>query len=242
MPRSTSAGALIAVAVMLTLVSCVAPSPTPAPTSSTPVPSPIVEPTQTAEPDPLTTVTALVMRPEALQLVAGDGVVVVELNYLSDPTAAIDTLTSVFGSAPTDEEDPGWSHAPPATAHRWGDFTLWEQHYVGNWAKTVETGVSLFLPAFKVQYTGPEALGIVLSDLGDRHVGGSWADLMSDPGLLTNPSGCSGPYVDYVTVDVAPPDGEPYVQKVSVDFVPTDDAGSIERIGAPMPVHEDGCA
>jgi hypothetical protein len=227
---------------MLTLAACVAPSPTPEPTVSTPVGSSPADPTPTAEPEPLASVTALVMRPEVLQLVDADRAVVAELDYLSDPTAAIDTLTSVFGSAPTEEEDPGWSHAPPATAHRWGDFTLWEQHYVGNWARTVETGLSLFLPAFKVQYAGPEALGIALSDLDGRRVGGSWAELVGDPGILTNPSGCSGPYVDYVTFDVEPPDGEPYVQKVSVDFAPNDDSSSIDRIGAPMPVHEDGCA
>lgn len=106
----------------------------------------------------------------------------------------------------------------------------------------MEDGPTLFLPAFKVQFTGPEALGIALSDLDGRQVGGSWAELMSDPGILSNPSGCSGPYVDYVTFDVAPPEGEPYAQKVSVDFVPTDDAASIERIGAPMPVQENACA
>lgn len=241
MPRQLRAGALIAIALTLTLTACTSPMPTPPPPPS-PSASAAATPTPTAAADPLETVTTLVVRPEALQLVDADDVVVGELDYLSDPGTAIDTLTAVFGSAPTDEDDPGWSHAPPSTAHRWGDFTLWEQHYVGNWARTVETGLSLFLPAFKVQYTGPEALGIALTDIGDRRVGGSWAELMSDPGVRTNPSGCSGPYVDYVTFDVQPPEGEPYVQKVSVDFVPTDDSASIERIGAPMPVHEDGCA
>jgi hypothetical protein len=242
MPRSTVAGGLIAVAVMVILSSCVAPSPTPVPTSSTPVPSTAADPTPTAEADPLSTVAALVMRPEVLQLAAADGAVVAELDYLSAPVDAITALSAVFESEPTDEEFPGSGHFPPSTAHRWGDFTLWEQHYVDNWANVAEAGPNLFLPAFKVQYTGPEAMGVMLKDVDDRHVGGSWADLMSDPGLLTNPSGCSGPYVDYVTFEVERPDGVHYAQKVSVDFVSTDDDASIERIGAPMPVYEDGCA
>jgi hypothetical protein len=242
MPRSTSAGALIAVAVMLTLASCVTPSPTPEPTSSAPVPSSAADPNQTAEADPLATVAALVMRPEVLQLVDADRAVVAELDYLSAPAHAIATLSAVFDAEPTDEEFPGSSHFPPSTAHRWGDFALWEQRYVENWADVVEDGSNLFWPAFMVQFTGPEALGVVLTDVGDRHVGGSWADLMSDPGILTNPSGCSGPYVDYVAFEVERSDGVKYTQKVSVNFVSTDDQASIERIGAPMPVYEDGCA
>ena len=118
---------------------------------------------------------------------------------------------------------------------------LWEAHY-DDWVDVESAGASLYLPAFRVQFTGPEALGIQLTDVGGRRVGGSWAELTSDPGIQTNPSGCSGPYVDFISQPEVWPDGTEHVQKVSVDFQPDEGAASIARIGAPMSVHEEGCA
>jgi hypothetical protein len=246
MPRSTNAGALVtvAVALMFTLTSCVSASPTPTGAPSTPSPSTPADPTPIPTPaaDPLDAVETLVVRPEALQLADADGTVVTELDYLSSPAEAITTLSEVFDAEPVTEEHRGSGHFPPSTSYRWGDFEFWEQHYVENWATVVEDGLNLIRPAFKVWFTGPEAMGLALTDAGDRRVGGSWDGLMSEPGVLTNPSGCSGPYLDFVTVERERPDGVAYTLKVSVDFVSTDDDASIERIGAPMPVYEDGCA
>ena len=132
MTRTLRVGALIAVAlaVVLTLSACVSPLPTPTPTP-TPVATPTPTPSTAA--DPITTVAALVMRPESLQLMDVDGTVVAHLDYLSDPADAVGVLTALFGAAPTDEDFSGSSHFPPTTAHRWGDFTLWEQRYVDTW-------------------------------------------------------------------------------------------------------------
>lgn len=242
MTRTLRAGALTAFALMLALTACTSPSPSPTqPTPSASEPPIAASPTPTADADPLTTVTSLVVRPEALQLVAADGAVVTELDYLGDATAAIEAVTTVFGSAPADEEFRGTSHFPPSTAHRWEGFTIWEVRYVDNWVDVPGRGETLGMPAFRVQFTGPEAFGIVLSDVGGRRVGGSWDELMGEPGIQTNPSGCSGPYVDFVSQPRATPDGTPFVQKVSVDFQPSDDRATIARIGAPMTVHENGC-
>lgn len=54
-----------------------------------------------------------------------------ELDYLSDPDAAVRALTVVLDVDPVAEEHPGSSHHPPSTAHRWDALTLWEQRHEG---------------------------------------------------------------------------------------------------------------
>jgi hypothetical protein len=242
MHRPSGVRATVIAALVLLFTGCApaAPTPSPMPSVSAEVPTPT--PIATAAADPLTTVTTLVIRPEALEMLDGAGGIVAELGYLSDAAAAIDSLTVVFGSGSTDEEFPGSSHHAPSTAHRWGGFTLWEPRYVDYWADVESAGTTLGLPAFRVEFTEAQAFGLPLTDMTGRQVGGSWADLTGDPDIQTNPSGCSGPYVDFVAQPVVWPDGTEHVQKVSVDFRPDDDAVSIARIGAPMSVHEEGCA
>lgn len=242
MHRSIAARASFIVALLLVLTGCAAPSPVVSPSPSAPAVAASPTPTPSAVADPLTTVTTLVMRPEALRLIDEAGGVVADLGYLSDASAALDALAVVFGSEPIDEEYRGSSHDAPSTAHRWEGFTLWEMRYVDNWAGVESAGSNLYLPAFRVQFTAPDAFGVALTDLSGRQVGGSWADLTSDPAIQTNPSGCSGPYVDFISQPETWPDGTEHVQKVSVDFQPDEGAASIARIGAPMSVHEDGCA
>ena len=241
MGRHLTARAVIAAALVLSCAGCIAGPPAPAPSPAGPDASQTPPPEPAPAADPLSTVSTMVVRPEALQLSDETGAVVAELGYLSDASTAVDTLTVVFGSEPTDEEFRGSSHDAPSTAHRWGAFELWEAHY-DDWVDVESAGASLYLPAFRVRFTGPEALGIQLTDVGGRHVGGSWAELTSDPGIQTNPTGCSGPYVDFISQPEVWPDGTEHVQKVSVDFQPDEAATSIARIGAPMSVHEDGCA
>jgi hypothetical protein len=48
--------------------------------------------------------------------------------------------------------------------------------------------------------------------------------------------------VDFISQPETWPDGTEHVQKVSVDFQPDEAEAFIARIGAPMSVHEDGCA
>lgn len=242
MPRFTAARISLVAALLLVLTGCAAPSTVVSPSPASPAAAASPTPTPTAMADPLTTVTTLVMRPEALQLVDRSGEVVAELGYLSEASESLDALAEVFGSEPIDEEYRGGSHDAPSTAHRWAGFTLWEMRYVDNWADVESAGSNLYLPAFRVQFTAPEAFGVALTDLGGRQVGGSWADLTSDPAIQTNPSGCSGPYVDFISQPETWPDGTEHVQKVSVDFQPDEAEAFIARIGAPMSVHEDGCA
>ena len=239
-PSGVRAAVIAALVLLFTGCAPAAPSSSPMPSVSAEVPSPT--PTATAAVDPLTTVTTFVIRPEALQLLDGAGGIVAEMGYLSDASAAIDSLTVVFGSESTDEEFAGSSHHAPSTAHFWGGFTLWEPRYVEHWADIESAGTTLGLPAFRVEFTEPEAFGISLTDVTGRQVGGLWADLTGDPDIQTNPSGCSGPYVDFIAQPVVWPDGTEHVQKVSVDFRPDDDIASIARISAPMSVYEDGCA
>jgi len=245
MTRTFRTGALVVVAfsMALALTGCVggdvASMSSPQPTPSA---DPSVEPTPTAEPlDALTTVVALVARPEVLELRDADGVIVAALDYLSAPSDAVATLTTVFGGAPVDEDYDGSNHFPPSTAHRWDGFELWEQRYVDRWEGVVDE-LSLGRPAFMVRFTATSARDVALNTADGRHAGGGWDELLAVQDLRQNPSGCSGPYLDYVEDSRVTPDGAPYVVKVSVEFRPTEDTSTIESIAAPVPVYEDGCA
>jgi hypothetical protein len=239
MPTPRRAAALTAVlALTFVLTGCLGGAPSAAPVSGS---TPAAEPTPTAEPvDALTTVAGLVARPEGLELRADDGSVVTTLDYLASPVDAMAALTSVFGQPPVDEEYDGSSHYPPSTAHRWGAFEMWEQRYVDQWEGAVD--VSLVHPNFMVLFTGSEAMGVDLTTSDGRHVGDPWSDLLDAPGVMTNPSECSGPYLEFVELHGENPDGTPSVLKISVEFRASDDESGVARIGAPVPVLEDGCA
>lgn len=243
MTRTLRAGALTAAALslVLALTGCIGPTPTPTPTPDA-VPPTSAVPTQSAEPvDPLTTVTAIVARPEALELRDENGGIVATLDYLSAPADAVATLTTAFGSVPADEDYDGSSHFPPSTAHRWDGFELWEQRYVDRWEGVVDE-LSLARPAFMVQFAAAAARDISLSTAGGHQAGGGWDELLAVPDLRHNPSECSGPYLDFIEQPRVTADGVPYTLKVSVEFRPTEDSSTIRSIGAPVPVYEDGCA
>lgn len=238
--RRTAALVAGALALAFSLTGCLGGG---AVATSTPeaTPAPTAEPTPTAEPvDALTNVVALVARPEGLELRADDGTIVTTLDYLASPADAMAALTSVFGEPPVDEEFDGSNHYPPSTAHRWDAFELWEQRYVDRWEGVVD--VSLARPNFMVLFTGPEALGVDLATSDGRHVGDPWSDLLDTQGIMTNPTECSGPYLEFVEVHGETPDGTPSVLKISVEFRASDDESDVARIGAPVPVFEDGCA
>ncbi|KQW04036.1 hypothetical protein ASC66_16385 [Leifsonia sp. Root4] len=218
------------------------PGATQAPTSSDAVPVPSPSPSETApSADPLSTVTALVARPEALELQDESGAVVQAFDYRSDVTEALGVLTAVLGEPPIDTDYPGGSHDAPSTAHRWGAFELWEARYVDNWEGLGEPR-TFYMPSFRTRFTGAESAGITLTTLEQISAGSSWSELSATPELQTNPSGCSGPYLDYVEYQETDADGNTYVQKVSVDFRPTDDGATVGEVRAPVPVYEEGCA
>lgn len=230
---------LIGLAALAAFTGCTLDAaPTPSPTD---VAESTARATATPEPsDPLESVTGLVIGPDSLRLLDEVGTTVGELDYLSDPGVAVETLAIVFGTAPVDEEYDGSNHQPPSTAHRWDAFALWEQRYVDRWEGVVE--VSLAQPNFMAEFTGPEALVVDLATSDRRHVGDAWSDLMAAPGIMTNPSECSGPYLEFVELHREDPDGTPSVLKVSVEFRSSQDESRVERISAPVPVFEDGCA
>lgn len=235
MPRHLLGAATTGVALALLLSGCAAEAPATVPTSE---PVPATPAAETPEPDPLATVAVVVARPDALELHDAEGALVATLEYLSPTADAVATLTSLFDAEPASEEFDGTSHFPPSTAHRWEGFELWEQRYVDQWA---EAERSLVHPEFLVRFAGAEARGIELASPDGRHVGDDWAALLAEPDVRTVPSGCSGPYLDFVELDeVDPVSGT--TMKVSVEFDPTSDESAIASISAPMPVYDDGCA
>ena len=245
MTRTFRAGALTAAAIslMLALAACVGPTPTPTPTPDAATPRPTPTATPTAEPvDPLTTVTTLVARPESLVLDDAAGDEILSLDYLTPAAPAIEALTTVFGAAPEDEEYPGNSHFPPTTAHRWGGFELWETRYADRWADFADQTPTLYRPSFRVQFKDSQSSGVALTTFDGIGVGYSWSDLQAIPDLQVNPSGCSGPYLDYIERDETWADGTVHAQRYGVDFTNLDDPDAITEVGAPMPIHEDGCA
>lgn len=228
------------------VVSQATPTPTPTPT---PRPTPgytveTAEPTPTPAPapvDPLSTVTTLVATPEALELRDGSGGLITRLDYLSDAAAAIATLEAVFGTAPSSEEYRGSGHFPPSTAHRWGGFELREQRYVDRWEGR-GTPPSLHKPTFRVTFESDTWGGVELVASHGHQVGDPWADLLDEPDLRTVPSGCSGPYIDFVEVMFTREDGVEYSQKFAVAFEPSEDQAALRSVEAPIAVYEDGCA
>ncbi|MGW9181918.1 hypothetical protein [Agromyces sp. NPDC055661] len=243
MTRTLRAGALTAAALslMLALAGCVGPTPIPSPTPDAATPRPTATAAPAPEPvDPLTTVTELVARPDSLELRDAAGGVVLSLGYLSTPSDAVVALTTVFGAAPVDQAVEGGNHFPPRTLHQWDGFELWEHHYVDRW-EGVGKELSLERPAFTVRYTGSTARDVSLSTIGGPDVGAGWDELIALPELRQNPSGCSGPYLEYVEESRAAVGG-PGTVKISVEFRPSEDSATIAAIDAPVPVYENGCA
>lgn len=230
----------ILVAGLVTGCTASPPEPTQTPTSTSAAPAPSVSETPPSV-DPLSAVTTVLARPEALELQDASGVVVESLGYLSESETALAVLTDVFGEAPVDTEYPGGSHDAPSTAHRWGAFELWEARYVDKW-EGLGTPASFYRPSFRVRFTGAESAGITLATVDGVGAGSAWSELDSFPELQTNPSGCSGPYLDFVEFPETWPDGTEHVRKVAVEFQPSEDGASIGMVRAPVPVYEDGCA
>lgn len=134
---------VLAAAGLLVLAGCTSdpkPIPTQSPTaSSTPRPTPTLSPTATPAPiptpaaelipvDPLSTVTAIVVRPEFLELRDSADALVVTLSYDADTTTVVDTLASVLASEPSQTESAGGLESPPSTAYHWDGVRVWDDH------------------------------------------------------------------------------------------------------------------
>ncbi|WP_353827470.1 hypothetical protein [Agromyces sp. SYSU T0242] len=243
MPRiltSRSRSLVPSILVVVALTGC-SPAGSASVPSSSPAPSTVSEPTPTnaeadADPDGAPgALVSIVVRPETLEL-RDDRGASREYDYLGDPDEVVLALAEAFDAEPVLEEWAANSHFPPTTAHRWEGLVLWEHRHVDRWE---EIEHSIFRPRFSIRFTGPSALGVELVTANGRHPGDPWDELLAAPGLRTNPSRCSGPYLDFIEVTRVDADGSDDVVPVVVDFWPTDDQALIASVGAPIPAWED---
>ncbi|WP_232498467.1 hypothetical protein [Agromyces humatus] len=120
---------IVSVAAALALSGCTfstAPAPTPSPetvASSTPTPTP--EPV-----DPLTTVSAIVVRPEHLDLLDAAGAVITTLSYDAEGAEFVSTLSTVLGAEPTLSEHGASLETPPRTHYDWDGVRVSDDHEV----------------------------------------------------------------------------------------------------------------
>lgn len=241
MPRILRDGALAAAAIslMLALSGCVAsaPSPTPSPTPDAASARPTATAAPTAEPDPLTTVTAIVAASDRLVLNGADGSVVVSFDYYADDAASVArALASVFGGRAAVQVQGGGNELVPSTRHTWGAFTLIEQRYVDEWDRNEL--VPTRAPSFVVEMAGAEAGGVGLTTADGRFVGESWSDVQRQPAFQTAGE-CAHAYTDAREQAVTWYDGSPRTERIVVDLVPADDASALALVRAP--VVETGC-
>ncbi|MET0725401.1 MAG: hypothetical protein ABWY36_03560 [Leifsonia sp.] len=218
-------GAALAGTVLLAIVGCTgaddAPTSSPSPVTSTPAPAPASTPDPI---DPLTTVTALVLRAEAVELTDDDGRVVLALDYTGSSADAMTVLSTVFDGPPVDEPYRGTNHAPPGIYHAWEAVTLDERHYDEGTPDVAN---------FVLYFDAPENRGIDLRTVQGYRAGDSWATLSSAPDVHANPSGCSGPYSEHVDVTTG--------YKRGVELRLTEDESTVRWLAAPVAIFLDGC-
>lgn len=229
----------VALALLLSMAGCLGGSPAATSTPDDVTPPPASAPTPTADPsDPLTTVAALVVRPEALELHADDGTLVTTLDYMSSPSDAVAALSTVFGSPPIDEPYPGNNHRPAGVYHRWDLFVLDERYY--DEARRQADGYDwLVWPRFAVYFDGPAVDGVTLSSSNGLQAGDAWADAETDPGFDAGLRTCTGTSIE--AVEVAVPSGRLGPDRANVVVARTDDGSHVKWIGAPE-MEADGCA
>lgn len=120
-----------AVAAALVLTGCTF-GPTAVPTRSPGAADPAtVGPTPTAEPepiDPLTTVTEIVVRPEHLELVDAQGVVIATLSYDAEVSEFTGALSTVLGGSPQLSEHPASIETPARTEYTWSGVLVADDH------------------------------------------------------------------------------------------------------------------
>ncbi|GAA2457215.1 hypothetical protein [Agromyces soli] len=232
--RRTRVGIIgVVVAAALVLTGCAAePAPTRAPS---PPATPVETPTPTPSADPLASVDALVVRPTVLELRAGEEVVET-LDYMSEPAAAVATLTELFGRPPVDEEYDGGNHRPDGIFHAWGDFVLDERFY--DEERRQRDGYDwLVWPRFAVYFDGPAAEGIALRAHDGSQAGEAWSALAERPSFDPELWVCVGTSIEAETIEV--PDDR--ADRVNVVATEDEEDGTVRWIGAPE-MEAEGCA
>lgn len=232
MTRSPRRAALktltLAVGLALALCGC---APEAAPVADPSSAPETASPAATPSPDPIETVTAVVIRPEGLDLVDGGGRVVTQLSYDDEAVEIVETLAKVFGSDAEIEEDPGvCCEAPRMTIYHWDGFQVMDDHMgyftdddERNWidedgpdVREMNVRVAAESAAVgDVALTAGDgfAIGDDIDALDGRvdHAGGpDWVQVPLETGAELGPEMIEGmPNAYSVIVQVAGPDAEP---------------------------------
>jgi hypothetical protein len=128
--RPAAAAALLASLAAFVLAGCTSePTAAPTPTATTGSHSTATAPPATPPPSdeaahPLTAVTTLVIRPDALELTGPSGDLLAEFSY-DDPAApVVEALTAVLGGPPTEVPFEGSLETHPGVEYRWNGFSV----------------------------------------------------------------------------------------------------------------------
>ncbi|MFD4420416.1 hypothetical protein ACFWN7_02795 [Agromyces sp. NPDC058484] len=141
--------------------------------------------------------TALVARPEALELHDAGGTVVGSLEYAGSVDEALAALTAVLGGPPEEEPYDAGNHNAAGVMHIWDDaLKVDEIHYGEGVARLGDATVGA--PDFRVYFDQVEVRGKELVTRDGVHVGDAFDALGDriDPDLWT----CSGWAVEHVEV------------------------------------------
>jgi hypothetical protein len=245
MNRSRRSGTGIAIAIAtlaaLLLSGCggAGATPTPAPTPDTARPTPTAVPVPSIVAiDPLETVVALVIRPEALELRDANGDLVRELAYTGDAQEAIATLNTVVGTEPETEAYRGTNHRPPGVYHSWGDLVLDERQYDPDMRAEKGLVGSIVWPAFAIYFDGPATADVTLSTASGLQAGADWGTVEADSGYDGDIWTCNGTAAVEVIDIVDPSRGE---TRATVIVRATEDDAAALWLGAPE-LEAGGCA
>lgn len=194
--------------------------------------------TPTPVPEPLDAVTSVVARPLVIELHDANGVVVQSIDYLSDPAAAVSVLTTVLGTPPTVEEEPGSAYELPSTVRRWAGFELSEPQYPDAVSDTV---AGPWYPNFRVAFSAAASGDVLLATNSGHVTGESWAEFIASPDAIRNGM-CDERYGEVVVLPRTYSDGTVEDARTSVEYRASEDGTTIASVTAPRVMHRDGCA
>ena len=246
MTRTARAGALAAGALTLAcaLTGCLGPTPTATPDAAPPTPSTASVPELAETADPLESVTAIVLRPEYLELRDAADATVQDLSYDLPAEEFAAALSAVFGTDPLIEEYGGsCCEARPATRYHWEDFTVADDH-MGSFA---DDDHSVWVPDdgpdyvdmnLSVRVTERDVLGIAVTTTGGFRVGDDVAELAA---RLGQPYGAMWFEIAVETgPELGPPEVEGRMNAYSVVVQgPAPEANGV-RLAAPVNIGVDG--
>ncbi len=148
------AGAVLLAAL---LAGCTASPPTPdgevpppdasAPGSATTTPRATPSATPTAEPvDPLAAVTAIIVRPENLDLNDAAGATIRTLSYNAEAAEFVRAMNAILGAEPTVTERPGGNETHPTTQYDWPGVQVFDDHEQGDFQQDMNLAVVFTTP------------------------------------------------------------------------------------------------